>query len=267
MAHIQQQIFVESILSLLKNSKVKIDSVLEFGSYDNNGSVRKFLNSCDTYLGIDIVSGPGVDLVYDGINLNLDSNYSLCISCEVFEHDINWVNTFKNMINYSKEDGYVLFTCASKGRVEHGTPRSVSNIKSLGHEVFSSYYKNLNAKDFEENFELNLIFKKYFFYYHKKSKDLYFFGAKNSEKSKFDFNTQEFINNLKVSLSNNEKKYKNFKSSSILRFLKTSFNFIDFPIREALLRLKDERFFQNYMVTKFRIKDFLYKRIFKKSIK
>ena len=264
MAHLQQQIFVRDILKLIHDSNFQLDSVLEFGSYDRDGSVRKLFDDNLFYLGVDIVSGLAVDLVYDGKNLNLNRNFSICIACEVFEHDINWVSTFRNMINYSEEGGLVLFTCASKGRVEHGTPRSVSKIKSLEHIVFSNYYKNLSAKEFEENFNLDLIFKEYFFYYHDKSQDLYFFGVKRSKNPQTNFNFENFIENLKINLLINEKKLETSKNS-LLGLLKKFFNFIDLPVRKALLIGKNEKPYQNYMVSKFRIKDFLKRKILRKT--
>ena len=64
MAHIQQLSFIKTIAQHLTSdySDVKI---LEIGSYDVNGSVRKyFLDS--NYLGTDLIEGPSVDLVADG---------------------------------------------------------------------------------------------------------------------------------------------------------------------------------------------------------
>ena len=53
-----------------EEKKGTIFDILEIGSYEVNGSLRKyFLNS--NYLGIDLIEGPGVDKVLDG-SKNID---------------------------------------------------------------------------------------------------------------------------------------------------------------------------------------------------
>ena len=37
-------------------------SVPEVGSWDTNGSIRRFFSNCE-YIGVDIAEGPGVDVV------------------------------------------------------------------------------------------------------------------------------------------------------------------------------------------------------------
>lgn len=59
--------------------------VLEVGSYNVNGSVRHL---CPVpYTGIDVVDGPGVDVVYDGGRIPYgDRAFPTVICTEVFEH-------------------------------------------------------------------------------------------------------------------------------------------------------------------------------------
>ena len=84
MAHLQQLTFVKTIAEHFTHdySNVKI---LEIGSYDVNGSIRKFFLDSD-YLGADLVEGPCVDIISDGSLINhKDNSYEITISCECFE--------------------------------------------------------------------------------------------------------------------------------------------------------------------------------------
>lgn len=82
------------------------------------------------------------------------------------------------MIELTKNNGVVVFTCASLFRKEHGTTRTTS-ADSPGSMEKWDYYKNLFKKDFEKKLDMNKIFYKYQFYYNLFSDDLYFVGIKN----------------------------------------------------------------------------------------
>ena len=154
MAHFQQLEFVKTFSDFfVKNEKI---SVLELGSFNYNGSVRQFFPN-SIYTGIDVIEGPDVDLIYDGKNFNFnDNSFDLCISCECFEHNPYWKENFINLIKFTKPNGFILITCATLGRPEHGTNRT--DLKSSpGSMQKWDYYKNISRKDFEE---INL--KQYF---------------------------------------------------------------------------------------------------------
>ena len=202
MSHPKQLQFLNEVSNLLFKEKIPSSlNILEIGSYEVNGSIRDFFKGTK-YLGIDLVKGPGVDLVMSGENIKeLNKKFDLIISSECFEHAIGWKNIFEAMINNTKDDGYIIMTCASKGRTEHGTSRSdFYDTVVHKHEVKSSpgtndeYYKNLTKKDFFKNFDISKIFEDYFFYYNIHSFDLYFAGKKkNTSKS-------TFLSNLKKSV-------------------------------------------------------------------
>lgn len=172
MAHREQREFIEDVKnrfpSFFSNKKV-----LEVGSLNINGSVRDFFNDC-CYIGVDLDIGPGVDLVASGESLKFRNDFfDTVISCECFEHNPYWGDTFKNMIRMSS--GIVIMTCATEGRPEHGTTRT-----SVGESPFTAtwnYYQNLTESDF--SFVDFSIFKKYEFSVNTKSHDLYFWGIKN----------------------------------------------------------------------------------------
>ena len=71
---------------------------------------------------------------------------------------------------------FMIFTCASDGRPDHGTKRTTPDDSPL--TLDWSYYRNLNEKDFTSNLDLSKIFKEWTFIYNKHSHDLYFWGIK-----------------------------------------------------------------------------------------
>jgi len=149
-------------------------SVLEVGSLDINGSIRKLFDTY-VYIGVDLEEGPSVDLVAEGQNLSYDDNYfDVAVSAECFEHNPYWLETFLNM--YRMSNKYVAFTCASEGRQEHGTTRTTP--KDSPFTLKWDYYRNLNQSDFTDHLNFEEMFSEYEFRYNNKTHDLYFWGIK-----------------------------------------------------------------------------------------
>ena len=180
MAHPSQLNFAKLASENLFRGNWNGRNILEVGSADVNGSIRPFFQGSN-YIGVDISPGKGVDVVGYGDKIDFgDLNFDLTIPCECFEHNPEWVETFLNMYRMTKENGFLVFSCASRGRPEHGTTRTTP-INSPGTQsVGWDYYCNLNKKDFEKHFNLNSLFSWHFFCYNSKSKDLYFIGSKAS---------------------------------------------------------------------------------------
>lgn len=178
MAHPQQLKFISLVEEYFIRPHKPHLKVLEVGSFDVNGSVRSFFSECD-YIGADLSEGPGVDLVCSGDKIDLpDASFNITISCECFEHNPNWVETFKNMYRMTKDGGLVIATCASAGRVEHGTRRTSPEASPGTQSVGIDYYKNLTKEDFESVINFSNLFEKYRFFYIPTSCDLYFIGWK-----------------------------------------------------------------------------------------
>lgn len=176
--HKELLIFVNSI----KNKHPKYfnsASVLEVGSLNINGSVR-ILFQTNEYIGIDVAEGNGVDIVCEGQDYDApDNTFDTVISCECFEHNPYWKETFANMIRMCKPNGLIIMTCATIGRPEHGTTEHRPEDSPL--TVFKgwNYYKNLTAQDFEQHFIMGDYFSEYAFTeFHsgKQCHDLYFYG-------------------------------------------------------------------------------------------
>jgi SAM-dependent methyltransferase len=177
MAHTQQLTYISSIKEKFKNN-FKNSTVLEIGSLNINGSIRQFFDNCN-YIGIDVGPGKDVDIVCEGQSYDAPSNsVDTVISCECFEHNPYWAETFFNMIRICRSDGIVIFTCATTGRKEHGTTRTSPADSPLTVGKGWDYYKNLVKEDFEGIADLNSLFSSFEFSSNSSSKDLYFWGIK-----------------------------------------------------------------------------------------
>lgn len=190
MAHPNQLQFIEKVSQHLANDYTD-KHILEVGSYDVNGSVRSYFKK-SSYVGVDLTEGAGVDIVCEGNKLDHpDETYDLTLSCECFEHNPYWAETFLNMYRMTKAGGIVAFTCATTGRLEHGTTRT-SPTQSPGTQTVGwEYYLNLTEKDFKKLVNINSLFESHFFLTNKHSHDLYFVGMKMGNQKIFHFNEIE----------------------------------------------------------------------------
>jgi len=177
MAHQQQFNYIEKLKLKFPTSFFN-KKVLEVGSLNINGSIRMFFTNCE-YLGIDVGPGRGVDLVCEGQSLDHpNESYDTVGSCECFEHNPHWVETFNNMVRMTKPGGLVFMTCATTGRPEHGTTRTSPADSPLTIGIGWDYYKNLTEQDFRDNIDIDSIFSEHKFEVGAPHPDLYFYGVK-----------------------------------------------------------------------------------------
>lgn len=177
MSHPQQTDFVQRVKNIFPQ-KFNGVNVLEVGSLYINGTIKELFTNC-TYIGIDLDSGPNVDLIIGGHEYNAPNNtFDTIISCECFEHNPFWVDTFLNMIRMCKSGGLIIMTCATTGRAEHGTARTTPRDSPFTVAKGWDYYKNLTEEDFNKNFNIPTLFKEYAFSANYNSFDLYFWGIK-----------------------------------------------------------------------------------------
>jgi SAM-dependent methyltransferase len=173
--------------------------ILDIGSLDINGNNRFLFENCE-YVGLDVASGPNVDIVsvahlYDAPNDTFDT----IISTEVFEHDMYYIETIKNIIRMLKPGGAFIFTCASTGRLEHGTIKSdgsfAAPLLTQISEEWSNYYKNLTEDDFNDINEFKTNFPTgtcEYFSINEFNHDLYFFGVKHNTDIRFKLKPLSF---------------------------------------------------------------------------
>ena len=175
MAHFQQAEFIKSVKEEVPQY-FKDTDVLEIGSLNINGTVRDFFVA-DRYVGVDVGPGPCVDVVVSGHEFRSEHRFDCSISCECFEHNPFWKETFLNMIRLCKSGGLVVFTCATTGRPEHGTERTTPQDSPLTVARGWSYYLNLTEDDFDF-VDFDSIFVDHEFSVNPQSCDLYFYGVK-----------------------------------------------------------------------------------------
>lgn len=157
-------------------SKVK---VLEVGSLNINGTIRDFFVDSQ-HTGIDVGAGPCVDVVCSGHEFDAD-RFNVTCSCECFEHNPYWKQTFLNMWRLTTRGGLVFFSCATTGRPEHGTTRTTPSDSPLTITKGWDYYRNLTAEDFQA-FDLDLMFSDWQFSGSSTHADLYFWGIKHGQR-------------------------------------------------------------------------------------
>jgi SAM-dependent methyltransferase len=174
MSHLEQVQFFTKIYNQHKEAFVG-KKIIEIGSLDINGSLRSIFLNPNEYIGVDLEVGRGVDLVSKGHEIPFPSNFfDAALSSECFEHDKYWKQTFNKMYEVVKPSGFVIFSCATEGRNEHGT-----HATDLGSSPFTGdYYKNLTILDFLNNFELDQMFENWEAEVNEQHHDLYFWGQK-----------------------------------------------------------------------------------------
>lgn len=100
--------------------------VLEVGAYDVNGSVRPIVESLDPacYLGVDQVSGPGVDQVANCENLvnAVGDKWDVVITTEMLEHVDDWRKCMRELAKAVVPGGHLLITTRSPGFPYHAYP-------------------------------------------------------------------------------------------------------------------------------------------------
>lgn len=199
MSHPEQLAFFRAF-SRRNPSLVEGATVLEVGAYDVNGSVREVFAKADTFVGVDLTPGPGVDLVAFGHEVDHASgSYDITVSGECFEHDPHWRSTLQNMARMTRPGGVVIFTCASHGRPEHGTRRSdISDSPGTQAEGLD-YYRNLVATDFAD-LPLDEWFGDHKFWTMPTTFDLYFIGVRPGGSEKVTFPTESDLDDIKAML-------------------------------------------------------------------
>ena len=178
-------IFVKSILpDFFTNCRV-----LDVGSGDINGNNHFLFDNCE-YEGNDVIPATNVTIVSNTKDLPYpDNHFDTIISTECFEHDPEFVESFRKIYNMMKPGGLLCFTCASTGRAEHGTRRTSpgESYGTIGNiENMLDYYKNLTNQDVNEVLEFRTHFSAFNTYYNNLSKDLYFVGIKIGNSSQLE---------------------------------------------------------------------------------
>jgi SAM-dependent methyltransferase len=122
------------------NGLPPLRSVIEFGGRDVNGSVRPLFAVAETYVSIDRIPGPGVDVVGDALSYVPVELVDCVVCCEVLEHTPHARELVQHAMDCLKPGGVFIMTCATVGRLPHST---VTGGPLLGNE----FYANVEASD------------------------------------------------------------------------------------------------------------------------
>lgn len=115
-----------SAFAFVQKAKVQLkpkasDKVVEIGSRVINGSIKRLFDNVSSYVGIDIIDGPGVDVVASGSDYKPDELVDFVVCCEVLEHvdDDTAKAIIKNSLKMLQDGGYIILTAAGSGRLPH----------------------------------------------------------------------------------------------------------------------------------------------------
>ncbi|WP_146052271.1 methyltransferase domain-containing protein [Diaphorobacter sp. LR2014-1] len=196
MSHPQQMFFIANCARNLA-AYFHEKKVLEVGSLNINGSVRDFFEDCN-YLGLDVAEGRDVDLVCKGEDYGAPaSSFDVVISSEMFEHNKNYVKCWLNMIRMMREDGLLIFTCATMGRRQHGTTKYQPQASPLTVAADDEYYKNLTEIDFTSVVGMDAFFSVWSFFEDRTSHDIYFMGVGSRASQERQVEAQALINGFR----------------------------------------------------------------------
>jgi SAM-dependent methyltransferase len=148
--------------------------------------VREVFEGCD-YTGADLQLGPGVDIAVQGQLLEFASgHFETVISAECLEHNPYWRETLANMMRMTREGGTVLMSCATTGRLEHGTTRTNPDASPFTTAARWDYYRNLTAGDIAGAVNLEGWLSDWGFWTNYITRDLYFVGLRRGGPERLD---------------------------------------------------------------------------------
>jgi len=179
MAHLEMKAFCNDVKALHPKHFDNV-KVLDIGSLDINGNNKVLFTNSD-YTGLDIAEGKNVDVVSIAHEFKTKEKYDVVCSTECLEHDIHWQKTLKKMVQLTRKGGLMFLTCATTGRIEHGTinahPDTSPNTIAQGGE-WATYYKNLTKEEIDLVLKSGTNFKDFDYIVNGQANDLYFWGIK-----------------------------------------------------------------------------------------
>ncbi len=129
--------FVRTALALAKAAP---RHVYEIGSRDINGTIRHLFPAAESYLGIDLMHGPGVDVVADGATYVPPFVPDCVVCCEVLEHAPDPAAVVRQAWAVLASGGLFVVTCATDPRPPHS---GIHGMRLLPGE----HYRNVSERD------------------------------------------------------------------------------------------------------------------------
>lgn len=134
---------IDFIRRHLRPEDVQGRAVLEVGALNVNGSVRPFVCALqpESYLGIDLQAGSGVDEICDAAELVSHfgaKRFDLLVSTELLEHVRDWRKVISEFKQVLKPGGLLLVTTRSAGFHYHAFPDDFWRYEASDLEVIFS---------------------------------------------------------------------------------------------------------------------------------
>ncbi len=117
--------------------------VVEFGAQDLGQGSPRCLFPFAEYTAVDLVAGPGVDVVTDAADWEPEDFYRVAISAEVFEHAERWREIVATARKALMRGGVFVVTCAVPPRRSHS---------AVGNETVpdGEYYQNVRISELKD---------------------------------------------------------------------------------------------------------------------
>lgn len=126
--------------------------VYEVGSLNVNGQARDLISGLHTWTGIDLIEGPGVDIVGDACDiLPTLPPCDVIVCCEVLEHYEDWPTLVWAMCDQLNNGGTLILTCAGTGRPPHAADGTMDGPHP------GEYYANVTLEEVERAARLGCV--------------------------------------------------------------------------------------------------------------
>jgi hypothetical protein len=120
----------------------RVGFVLEIGARNINGTVRNLFDA-ERYVGLDVMPGPGVDVVASGADYVPDTPADVIVCCEVLEHTEEAAAICRRSIENLAPGGVLLLTMAGTERAPHSAIDGCDLREG-------EFYRNVSAADLQE---------------------------------------------------------------------------------------------------------------------
>jgi SAM-dependent methyltransferase len=147
---------------ILQKEEVIGKRIIDIGAYDVNGSMKAVVAPWQPseYIGIDMRSGPGVDIVCLAENLVSNfgkESFDIVLSSSTFEHIKNWKGAISNVKQICKPNGLILLIIPSRWPY-HAFPKDYWRFDS---KDIKCIFSDCEILDIEEDISpLSLIYAK-----------------------------------------------------------------------------------------------------------
>lgn len=147
---------LEYLENKIPRNVIKGSRVIEIGSLNVNGSIRKHVESMEpvSYTGVDIFEHESVDVIcnaYDLLNEYMPNSFDVVISTEMLEHVEKWRTAINNMKLLVRPGGLIIISTRRPGFPQHDYPYdywrySKRNMIRIFDDFMIHYCKRIKGK-------------------------------------------------------------------------------------------------------------------------